>query len=75
LDGDAKKQYKRLNEPMLSRIDDAIDGLEKEPPEGDIKPLKGFPEISRVRVGNYCVLFFDEGDIRYVFRIAPQGEV
>jgi mRNA-degrading endonuclease RelE of RelBE toxin-antitoxin system len=34
----ALKQYERLNEPMLSRITDAIDGLEKEPPEGDIIP-------------------------------------
>jgi len=28
----ALKQYERLNEPMLSRINDAIDGLEQEPP-------------------------------------------
>jgi len=37
----ALKQYERLNEPMLSRINDAIDGLEQEPPEGDILPLRG----------------------------------
>jgi hypothetical protein len=35
------KYIDRLNEPDRSRLENAIDGLEKEPPEGDITPFTG----------------------------------
>jgi len=74
LDGDAKKQYKRLNEPALSRITEAIEGLKEEPPKGVIKPLKGQAGF-RLRVGGYRILFRDMDNIRFVYRIAPRGGV
>ena len=72
LDGDAVKQYRRLNEPMLGRITSAIDGLKKDPPDGDIKMLKGNSGF-RLRVGGYRILFRDMDNIRFVYRIAPRG--
>jgi len=50
LNGKAEKQYERLNEPILSRITEAIDKLEKEPPEGDIVPIAGKHQHFRTRV-------------------------
>jgi mRNA interferase RelE/StbE len=69
----AEKQLKRLNEPTFSLLTAALDKLEKEPPEGDIKKLQG-RDGYRVRVGSYRILFetLPDGTIN-VFRIAPRG--
>jgi len=56
----ADKYLNRLNVNDRDRIDDAIEGLEKEPPEGDIKPLKRQPGFFRLRVGGYRLLLDDE---------------
>jgi mRNA interferase RelE/StbE len=71
----AVKQYGRLNEPMLDRITAAIDGLEKEPPEGDIKELKRCPGVFRLRVGGYRILYTVETNRISIFKIAPRGQV
>jgi hypothetical protein len=47
----ALKQYRRLHEPLVSRIIDAINGMKKEPPEGDIVPLTGKPGNFRLTLG------------------------
>jgi mRNA interferase RelE/StbE len=70
----ALKQLARLNEPLKGRIENAIDGLEKEPPEGDIKPLKG-RDGYRLRVGDYRLIFDKAGDAIQVFKIEPRGQV
>jgi len=70
----ALKQYERLNEPMLSRISDAIDGLEKEPPEGNIKPLTGKPGNYRLTVGGIRVLYRIENNTILVTNIVPRGQ-
>jgi mRNA interferase RelE/StbE len=71
----AIKQYERLNEPALSRITDAIDKLEREPPEGDIKELKGHPGVYRLRIGGYRILYTVEDTCIDVFKIARRGQV
>ena len=75
LNNTAKKQYRRLNEPHRSRIAEALDLLENEPPEGDIKKLQR-GDGYRVVVGNYRILFdIDAGNDRIdVFKIAPRGQ-
>ena len=70
----AEKQYDRLNEPILGRINDAIDGLEKEPPEGDIVPLAGKPGNFRLTVGGLRVLFRIENNMILVTNIVPRGQ-
>lgn len=70
----ALKQYKRLNEPMLSRITDAIDGLEKKPPQGDIKELTDNPGVFRLRVGGYRILYRVEKNYIDIFKIAQRGQ-
>lgn len=70
----ALKQYERVNEPMLSRITDAIDRLEKEPPEGNIIPLTGKPGNFRLTVGGIRVLYRIESNIILVTNIVPRGQ-
>ena len=69
----AKRQYKKLNEPYKSRIASALDRLEMEPPEGDIKKLQG-RDGYRVVVGDYRILFDISNDRIDVFKIAPRGQ-
>jgi mRNA interferase RelE/StbE len=68
------KQLARLNESLKGRIKAAIDDLGKEPPEGDIKPLKGWDGY-RLRVGGYRLIFDKAGDAIQVFKIEPRGQV
>jgi mRNA interferase RelE/StbE len=75
LTNDAVKQYERLNEPALSRITTAIDKLELDPPEGDIKELQGHPGVFRLRVGNYRILYTVGNTGIDIFKIAPRGQV
>jgi mRNA interferase RelE/StbE len=70
----ALKQYERLNEPSLSRITEAIDGLENEPPQGDIIELKDSPGVFRFRVGGYRILYTVEKTYIDIFKIARRGQ-
>ena len=72
---EAVKQYRRLNEPILSRITEAIDKLEIEPPEGDIKELQGHPGVYRVRVGGFRILYTIENACIVIFKIASRGQI
>jgi len=74
LNNTARKQFNRLNEPYKSRIADALDKLENEPPEGDIKKLQG-RDGYRATVGGYRILFDIENNRIDVFKIAPRGDV
>ena len=71
----AQKELDRLNEPLLGRIMAGLDGLALDPPQGDIKPLKGQHTVNRLRVGNYRILFFEKDNCWNVFKIAPRGGV
>jgi mRNA interferase RelE/StbE len=73
LSNTARKQFRRLNEPYKSRIAKALDDLEKEPPEGDIKKLQG-RDGYRAVVGGYRILFDIETDRIDVFQISPRGQ-
>lgn len=71
----ADKYLERLNEPDRSHIEDALDDLEKEPPEGDILPVSGQPGIFRLKIGNYRALFRYRDDHIFVTHIDPRGQV
>ena len=71
----AGKYLNRLNADDRDRIDDAIEGLEKEPPEGDIRPLKGQPGFFRLRVGSYRLLFRINEKGILITHIDPRGQV
>lgn len=79
----SKKSLKflsRLDEKSVSRIRNAIVGLTKTPPAGDIKPLQGYDDgRKRLRVGEWRVIFrYDGADaivILFVIEIGNRGDI
>jgi mRNA interferase RelE/StbE len=70
----AAKQLAKLHDPLKSRMIAALDKLEEEPPQGDIKRIVG-REASRLRVGAYRVLFgYRHGNI-IITDIGPRGQI
>jgi mRNA-degrading endonuclease RelE of RelBE toxin-antitoxin system len=68
------KYLERLNEPDKGRIKTALTGLEKEPPEGDIRPVVGQAGYFRLKIGGYRALFrYRDNDI-LVTHIDPRGQ-
>ena len=49
--------------------------LEEEPPQGEIKKLKGFDELFRLTIGDYRAIFCIGKDIIEVTDIEPRGQV
>ena len=71
----AEKYLMKLNAADRNHIENAIDDLEKEPPEGDIRPYEGNPGVLRLRVGSYRVIFrFKDADSILVSHIEPRGQ-
>jgi mRNA interferase RelE/StbE len=55
----AQKYIKRMNEPFKRKILDGINGLRKNPPQGDIDTLEGETDSYRLRVGGYRIIFIE----------------
>jgi len=70
-----EKYLDRLNEPDNGHIKKALKGLEKEPPEGDIKPIVGQPGHFRLTIGSYRALFRFENDHIFITHLDPRGQV
>ena len=73
LDKNAAKKLERTNESLKSRIVEALNGLSKEPPRGDIKKLQGRSDY-RLRIGDYRLLFRIENNMIIVTNIAPRDQ-
>ena len=74
LNNTAEKRYDRLNEPLLHRVTEAINKLEKEPPEGDIEPILGKPGNFRLRIGDIRILFQYRKDVILVTDMVSRGQ-
>ena len=70
----AEKYLERLNTPDKDSIKAALKDLEKEPPEGDIRPYEGNPGIWRLKVSGYRALYKIEGAEILVTHIEPRGQ-
>jgi len=75
VENNAAKYLARLNEPNKSRIKRALQKLEQEPPQGDIKSLQGHEASFRLRVGDFRILFKVKETCIAVYKIAPRGQV
>ena len=71
---DAEKYLNRQDAIERKRIKNALKDLEKELPEGDIRPFEGSNDILRLRVGNLRALFQYEGNYILVTHIEPRGQ-
>jgi mRNA-degrading endonuclease RelE of RelBE toxin-antitoxin system len=70
----ADKYLNRLNPEDRTRFNAAFQDLEKEPPQGDIRPYIGVSGVRRLHVGNYRALFKVEDNIILVTHIEPRGQ-
>lgn len=72
----AARDIKRLDAPVGHRILAALDGLEVDPPAGDIKRLTATkPPQWRLRVGDWRIRFTRDNATRTVLilRVLPRG--
>ena len=70
----ARKYLERISEPHKSVITDALDKLEREPPEGDIRPIVGQKDFLRAKAGDFRILFKIREDYIFVTNIVPRGQ-
>ena len=67
-----QKDIKKLDVQMKLRIKAAVELL----PDGDIKPIQGYRNLYRLRVGEYRVIFsYESTDEIMIKTIAPRGQV
>ncbi len=71
-----QKIIRRLPKPMRKRIAEAIDELSKDQHPTNSKQLIGFPDLYRLRVGDWRIIYTlkNEKLIVLVIRIAPRGD-
>lgn len=77
---DALKFLAKLDRKSVDRIRQAVDGLTKKPPEGDIKPMQGYADgRNRLRVGGWRIIYrygADAGlEILFIIDIGNRGDI
>nr|AAA64591.1 ORF2 [Bacillus thuringiensis serovar morrisoni] len=62
---------------IQKRIAEGLKGLLKIPPEGDIKSMKGYTELYRLRIGTFRILFEINHDekVIYIQAIGNRGDI
>ena len=76
----AAKYLQRMEKKLRNILHEAIKGLTKSPPEGDIQPMRGYKDgRKRLRVGGYRVVFrYDEKGamvVLYIIDVGPRGDI
>ena len=74
------KFLSKLDRKSVDRIRNAIDKLTIEPPEGDIKPMKGYTDGRlRLKLGGWRIIFrYDKNGglkILYIIDIGNRGDI
>jgi len=69
-----QKELEKTDAMMRRRIIDGIAGLLKEPPKGDVKPLRGaLHGLFRLRVGAWRITYKVTDEAIHVVQISPRG--
>lgn len=76
----AAKALQRMDKDLRKRLHDAIMGLTRTPPEGDIKPMQGYKDGRyRLRVGGYRVVYrYDSRGtmiVLFIIDVGARGDV
>lgn len=71
----AEKQLKKLDRDIFTRVLNGLKGLEEIPPQGDIKSLKGYRGMYRLRVGKYRILYEILDEKIYILNIGSRGDI
>lgn len=76
-DPKALKEMARLDKAIARRIIKAVDGLKAEPRSHGARPLVGYPDLWRIRVGDYRVIYTikDAELVVLALRVAHRGGV
>ena len=56
-DSKALKELAKLDKPITRRILKAVDALSSGPRPSGARPLVGYPDLWRIRVGDYRVIY------------------
>lgn len=72
---DALKTLRRIPPNTAATIRSKIGGYAENPASlaNNVKPLRGFPNRYRLRVGDWRVIFREDGTVIAILRIAPRG--
>ena len=73
----ALKELDRLDRPVRTRILRKVDALADDPRPPGVIRLAGAPDLWRIRIGNYRVVYGIEDDrlIVSIVRVASRGKV
>lgn len=71
----AMRDLERRGRAFRERIFEALDHLIEDPPQGDVRRLTGHPELYRLWVGGWRIIFSrnQEQRLAEVLRIVPRG--
>lgn len=71
------KAVKELDKPAARRIVRAVDGLGVDPRPSGARPLVGYPDLWRIRVGDYRIIYTvkDAELVVLALRIAHRSSV
>ncbi|MBY0155382.1 type II toxin-antitoxin system RelE/ParE family toxin [Cytobacillus firmus] len=73
----ALKFIAKQEKAVQKRIAEGLKGLLEIPPEGDIKSMKGYTDLYRLRVGTFRVLFDINHDekVIYIQAVGNRGDI
>ena len=72
----AIKFLKSTDTPTRKRMLAGIEGLTKEPPDGDIKIMKGYSNNThRLRIGKYRIIYRHTNGELYIDDINSRGDI
>lgn len=75
-DPKAVKQLQKLDKSIVSKILDVIEEFSSNPVLSKIKKLKTpFDGAYRLRIGDYRVVFYQEGELMLISKIAHRKQV
>lgn len=70
-----QKELDKLDGDAYNRIRNGLNKLIKEPPTGDIKPLRGTDGVFRLRIGKYRILYEYVGERVFIIKLGTRGDV
>ena len=73
---DSLKFLNKLDRKSISRIRTAVQGLTKQPPQGDIQVMQGYNDgTKRLRVGSWRVLYQYQSESLLIIDIGNRGDI
>lgn len=75
----AYRYYEKLDKILKQRISNHLQLLSDNPrnPELDIKKIKGYSSLYRLRIGNYRIVYAIEDEVLVIVivKIGPRGDI